>query len=113
MQPSEAHSNRLARNGQCQNAVYRVSQTENISVPHSAPASDSGVTVPQSEILPPATWLNGGMAVLDPEGKILSINEALAIWLGRPAAELVGRLLPELVGERHAGAAIADDVVPG
>jgi len=80
-----------------------VSHTDNISAPRSAPVNDQGPAVPQSQVLPPATWLNGGMAVVDTSGKILNLNEALARWLGRSPAELIGELLPDLIGLRQAG----------
>jgi len=48
------------------------------------------------------TWLSGGLAVLDPEGRILSANDALAVWVRQPAAGLKGQVLPKLLGQRHA-----------
>ena len=65
--------------------------------------SENDATVPQSEVRPPATWLTGGMAVVDAAGKILSANDALALWLGHAPAELTGQGLPELIGQRHDG----------
>ncbi len=50
---------------------------------------------------PPATWLNGGLAVVDRDEKILSLNDALALWLGGTAGELTAQSLPDLIGERH------------
>ena len=36
-------------------------------------------------------WLTGGLAVLDPEGRILSVNEPLAEWLEETPTGLIGR----------------------
>jgi PAS domain S-box-containing protein len=48
------------------------------------------------------TWLSGGLAVLDPKDRILSANDALAVWLRQPAAGLKEQVLPKLLGQRHA-----------
>ncbi|HWH71103.1 MAG TPA: hypothetical protein VNT26_17075, partial [Candidatus Sulfotelmatobacter sp.] len=47
------------------------------------------------------TWLSGGIAVLTPEGTILSANDALATWLESSPARLQGQALPKLLGQRY------------
>lgn len=47
------------------------------------------------------TWLDGGAAVLDEGGNILSINDSLAIWLDATPGELLGQSLAKLLGHRH------------
>ncbi|MFO1475817.1 MAG: ATP-binding protein [Verrucomicrobiota bacterium] len=51
--------------------------------------------------LTPASWLTGGIAVLDPQGKILSANDALVSWLGMPRADLLAQFLPARLGALH------------
>lgn len=46
-------------------------------------------------------WLNGGAAVVEPGGKILSANDTLAAWLGATPGEIQGECLPALLGQRH------------
>lgn len=48
-------------------------------------------------------WLSGGVAVVEPSGKILSANDALAVWLGATPGELIGQSLPDVLAQRHAG----------
>jgi signal transduction histidine kinase len=50
---------------------------------------------------PPAIWLTGGIAVVEADGEILSVNDALANWLGATPGVLIGQSLAKLVGERH------------
>jgi PAS domain S-box-containing protein len=68
----------------------------------SDPASDVSPPADDSNAVPPASWLDGGIAVVDAHGRIISINDALAKWLDLPPGESTGRLLPELLGKRHA-----------
>jgi signal transduction histidine kinase len=82
--------------------VPSTSSTEVVGGAHSNPASDASQTVSNSSVHPPATWLNGGIAVVDAEGKIVSVNDSLAIWLGDAPGELTGKFLPDLIGQRHA-----------
>jgi signal transduction histidine kinase len=49
-------------------------------------------------IFVPRSWLEGGMTVLDPTGKIAEINEAFTNWLERSAADLIGKSLWEVLG---------------
>lgn len=83
--------------------MSRVSHTEKFSAAHSDPAVEPGPSLPPTPALPHATWLTGGLAVLDAHGKILSLNDALAPWLGGTVGELAGQSFPDLIGQRHAG----------
>jgi PAS domain S-box-containing protein len=47
-----------------------------------------------------ASWLEGGLAVLALSGEVLDVNPALAVWLHKPAADLVGQLLVSLLAAR-------------
>ena len=79
-----------------------MTDTDHISTPPPDAASDHAPTVPPSAVSPPDTWLTGGMAVVDAVGKILSVNDSLALWLGRDPKELIGSALPDLLGQCHA-----------
>ncbi len=57
---------------------------ESIPSPVSRAAADESVSAVT------AGWLDGGWAALDGDGKILSVNEALAGWLERLESELLG-----------------------
>jgi PAS domain S-box-containing protein len=50
-----------------------------------------------------AIWLSGGLAILDEQGRILSLNETLAAWLNASRAGLQGQSFPELMEERFPG----------
>ena len=80
-----------------------ISSTEVVGGAHSNPASDASQIVSDTAVHPPATWLNGGIAVVDAGGKIVNVNDSLAIWLGQTPGELTGKSLPDLIGQRHAG----------
>jgi PAS domain S-box-containing protein len=45
-------------------------------------------------------WLSGGATVLDDAGRILSANDAFALWLGTTPGELAGRSFTTLLGGR-------------
>jgi signal transduction histidine kinase len=45
----------------------------------------------------PRSWLEGGIAILDPAGKTAEINEALCNWLESSAPDLVGRSFWEIL----------------
>jgi PAS domain S-box-containing protein len=47
-----------------------------------------------------ATWLDGGFAVLNKEGNIVSINDSLALWFEATPGELAGQPLAKLLGHR-------------
>jgi PAS domain S-box-containing protein len=49
-----------------------------------------------------ATWLDGGTAVLNGEGNILSVNHSLATWFEATPGELTGQALAKLLGQRDA-----------
>jgi PAS domain S-box-containing protein len=49
-----------------------------------------------------ATWLDGGMAVLNKRGEILSLNDSLAMWFEATPGELTGQSLAKLLGHRDA-----------
>ncbi len=68
------------------------------------PSILSQATGPTAPAFPGAAsgtvWLSGGAAVLDEEGKIISINDALAIWLGAARDALLGQSFLVLMGRR-------------
>ena len=45
----------------------------------------------------PKSWLEGGMAVLTPQGLILDINEPFSVWLEKPVAELGGKMFWDIL----------------
>ena len=47
-----------------------------------------------------ARWLEGGWAVLDPEGGIIQVNESLALWLERPPEDLPGLSFWDILAAR-------------
>lgn len=49
---------------------------------------------------PNAVWLNGGTAVLDQKGNILSANDTLALWLGASLGELQGQSFLSVMAQR-------------
>ena len=58
----------------------------------------------------PATWLDGGIAVLNKRGEIISLNDSLAIWFEATPGELTGQSLAKLLAHREAawGPAVTD-----
>ena len=76
--------------------------------------AQTGVALPAADAFRPVTpvariaaanpkpvWLNGGAAVVEPTGRILSANDTLAAWLGATPGEIYGQCLPALLGQRH------------
>lgn len=59
-----------------------------------AVASDTGLLAVES-------WLGSGTAILEAQGRVVAVNDALAAWLGAPAPMLKGQSLPKLLGQRH------------
>ncbi len=64
--------------------------------------SESSNTAPVPTAVEPATftprsWLEGGIAVLDPDGRILEVNEPLSKWLEQPRANLTGERFWDLL----------------
>ncbi|HXG49548.1 MAG TPA: ATP-binding protein [Methylomirabilota bacterium] len=51
-------------------------------------------------------WLEGGWAILDPQGGIVHVNESLGIWLERGPGELIGVSLWQLLTDRCADWAV-------
>src|SRR4051812_21412381 len=49
-----------------------------------------------------ATWLDGGLAVLNKRGEIVSLNHSLALWFEATPGELTGQSLAKLLGYRDA-----------
>jgi PAS domain S-box-containing protein len=66
---------------------------------HPAPARASRKSVSIGKILD-RPRLEGGCAILDLENKIISVNDALALWLGASRGELQGQAFPAVVGQR-------------
>jgi PAS domain S-box-containing protein len=49
---------------------------------------------------PLASWLEGGLAILDADGRVVEINETLSHWLGRPIDLILGHRFRALLEER-------------
>lgn len=47
-----------------------------------------------------AVWLDGGAAVLDEDGRVISVNDTLMTWLGAAPGELSGQSFAVLLGRR-------------
>lgn len=58
-------------------------------------------SLPGTNLLPVESWLNSGTAILDTDGVVVAVNDALAAWLGSPASGLKGQALAKLMGHRH------------
>ena len=68
---------------------------------HLNPAREAGAPLPASENFPQAsTWLSGGGAVVESDGRIVTANDALAVWLSSSPSGLQGKSLPALLGRR-------------
>jgi PAS domain S-box-containing protein len=68
------------------------------------PSSTAGLPSPpvQGFAIPGAMqWLNGGTAVLDAEGRIQSLNDALLEWLGVDGAPVTGTRFCEWLAKSH------------
>ena len=61
-------------------------------------ATGSAPTLPG--VAAKTVWLSSGAAVLDQEGKIISANDTLALWLGASQGELKGQSFLVLMGQR-------------
>src|SRR5689334_20580288 len=68
--------------------------------PASPPEADP-LTVPPCAPAP-ATWLDGGSAVLNKRGEIISVNDSLAIWFEATSGELAGQPLAKVLAHRDA-----------
>ena len=64
------------------------------------PQTDESLNA-QKAAAPVETWLGSGLAVLDREGRLLSVNDALARWLGATPASLKQQCLASLLGKRY------------
>jgi PAS domain S-box-containing protein len=69
-------------------------------LPANPPAADHSNTLPCASA--PATWLDGGVAVLNKGGEIISLNDSLAIWFEATPGELTGQSLAKLLAQREA-----------
>ena len=67
-------------------------------LPGTTPVGASALFSPPA---PSPAWLDAGAAVLDKSGCLVSLNEALAAWLGASVRELLGKPLAALLGQRH------------
>lgn len=77
--------------------------SSSISVPdYDLSAGPEAAAKPSESPIGRGTWLTAGSAVLDEDGKIQTVNDALAAWLAAPAEKLVGQSLPLLLGQKHA-----------
>jgi PAS domain S-box-containing protein len=70
----------------------------NPAVPSASPDASRASFQP-SRTLP--VWLSGGMVVVDGEGKITSVSDPLAVWLGATPGELQGQSFVGLIGQSH------------
>ena len=68
---------------------------------HSATEPMPDLRLPQ--VIAATEWLDGGIAILDKEGLVVSMNDPLARWLGRPPAETAGTLFWKLLEDRCPG----------
>jgi PAS domain S-box-containing protein len=66
------------------------------------PQTPEAAPTAMPSLLPIETWLEGGTAVLDSDGRIAIVNDALAAWLGFTPAILKHQSLARLLGKRHA-----------
>jgi signal transduction histidine kinase len=55
---------------------------------------------PSRAVSASADWLEGGLALIDTSHRILDLNEALALWLGKDRTQLTGANLDELLQGR-------------
>lgn len=78
-----------------------MTHTDKLRAPHSEPVGAPVPSTTPPAPLPPATWLDGGIAVVEPSGKIISANDSLTRWFGRQPGELPGQSLPDLLGKHH------------
>src|SRR5580658_9934807 len=62
------------------------------------PAADAPASGKSPDSFLPRCWLEGGAAILDGSGRMLSVNEPLCIWLEKPAEALVGSSFWETLG---------------
>jgi PAS domain S-box-containing protein len=69
-------------------------------LPANPPVTDPSGGMPCTAA--PATWLDGGVAVLNKSGEIISLNDTLAIWFEATPGELTGQSLAKLLGQREA-----------
>ncbi len=65
------------------------------------PGDLAGTISPQS--LAAAKWLHAGLAVLNPDGRLVSANDALLHWLGTDRATVEGKDFAGVLGERFPG----------
>src|SRR5437868_2443505 len=66
-----------------------------------SPSSEAPAPSFLGSFLPNDSWLSAGSAVIEPGGRLLAINDALAGWLGDTPAALKGEPLSKLLGQRH------------
>jgi signal transduction histidine kinase len=69
-------------------------------LPVNPPVTDPSNALPCASA--PATWLDGGIAVLNKTGEIISLNDSLAIWFEATPGELAGQSLAKLLAQREA-----------
>ena len=69
-------------------------------LPANPPAADHSNAAPCASA--PATWLDAGIAVLNKNGDIISLNDSLAIWFEATPGELAGQPLAKLLAQRDA-----------
>jgi PAS domain S-box-containing protein len=56
--------------------------------------------VPEAPAGEGAGWLDGGLAILDANGRITDINETFSHWLEQPVSDVMGQVLWELLEAR-------------
>jgi signal transduction histidine kinase len=55
------------------------------------PIQGGAVAVPTPPAVAPRSWLEGGLALLTPSGRILEINEPFCSWLEKAPGDLIGQ----------------------
>src|SRR6185369_15585688 len=66
-----------------------------------SPAPSDGEPAVNPGLLPAETWLGSGTVVLEADGRVIALNDAMAAWLGSSPAVLKGQALAKLLGQRH------------
>ena len=92
---------RFKPTGRNVSAVKHLSHTRTSAAPAIAPGPDDRTLSAPSPARTSASWLTGGMAIVGADGKILSANDSLALWLDTTPAELAGKPLADQIGKCH------------
>jgi PAS domain S-box-containing protein len=84
-----------------QKAIVKTGKKGNAAKKRAKRAAPDGEGLPPSRaVSASADWLEGGLALIDTTHRILDLNEALALWLGKDRTRLTGANLDELLQVR-------------